>query len=112
MPPLLNVPLAEIVDFLVETGERLALDDNPYLQRCLDLVAETNPLPRRVVENLYRSAPALLSRESLWAQVESNFADPAVLDGWVAIAAWALERKLRPEPPLGASALGLIDGAP
>ncbi|MBP3087165.1 acyl-CoA reductase [Mycolicibacterium fortuitum] len=83
LPPLLNVPLAEIIDFLVETGERLALDDNPYLQRCLDLVAETNPLPRRVVENLYRSAPALLSRESLWAQVESNFADPAVLDGWV-----------------------------
>ncbi|MEV0669939.1 acyl-CoA reductase [Mycobacterium sp. NPDC050441] len=83
LPPLLNVPLAEIVDFLVETGERLALDDNPHLQRCLDLVAETNPLPRRVVENLYRSAPALLSRDSLWAQVESNFADPAALDGWV-----------------------------
>lgn len=83
LPPLLNVPLAEIIDFLVETGERLALDDNPHLQRCLDLVAETNPLPRRVVENLYRSAPALLSRDSLWAQVESNFADPAVLDGWV-----------------------------
>lgn len=83
LPPLLDVPLAEIVDFLVETGERLALDTNPHLQRCLDLVAETNPLPRRVVENLYRSAPALLNRDSLWAQVESNFADPAVLDGWV-----------------------------
>ncbi|OCB55586.1 long-chain-fatty-acyl-CoA reductase [Mycobacterium vulneris] len=83
LPPLLDVPLAEIVDFLVETGERLALDTNPHLQRCLDLVAETNPLPRRVVENLYRSAPALLNRDSLRAQVESNFADPAVLDGWV-----------------------------
>ncbi len=83
LPPLLDVPLDEIIDFLVETGERLALDDNPHLQRCLDLVAETNPLPRRVVENLYRSAPALLQRESLRAQVESNFADPAVLDGWV-----------------------------
>lgn len=83
LPPLLDVPLAEIVDFLVETGEHLALDTNPHLRRCLDLVAETNPLPRRVVENLYRSAPALLNRDSLWAQVESNFADPAVLDGWV-----------------------------
>ncbi|MED5815333.1 acyl-CoA reductase [Mycolicibacterium sp. 050232] len=83
LPPLLNVPLAEIVEFLVETGERLALDKNPHLQRCLDLVAETNPLPRRVVENLYRTAPELLRRDSLWAQVESNFADPAVLDGWV-----------------------------
>ncbi|MFN6553899.1 acyl-CoA reductase [Mycolicibacterium septicum] len=83
LSPLLEVPLAEIIDFLVETGERLALDVNPHLRRCLDLVAETNPLPRRVVENLYRSAPALLTRDSLWAQVESNFADPSVLDGWV-----------------------------
>ncbi len=83
LPPLLNVPVAEIVDFLVETGERLALDRNNHMQRCLDLVSATNPLPRRVVENLYRSAPELLSREGLWAQVESSFAEPAVLDGWV-----------------------------
>lgn len=82
-PPLLDVPTAEIIDFLVETGERLALDGNPHMQRCLDLVAETNPLPRRVVENLYHVAPHLLTRDGLWAQVESNFADPAVLDGWV-----------------------------
>jgi len=83
LPPLLDVPLTEIVDFLAETGQRLALDANPHMQRCLDLVAETNPLPRRVVENLYRTAPELLRRDNLWAQVESNFADPAVLDGWV-----------------------------
>ena len=83
LPPLLDVPLEEIIDFLVETGERLALDKNPHMQECLDLVAETNPLPRRVVENLYHTAPYLLTRDGLWAQVESNFADPAVLDGWV-----------------------------
>ena len=83
LPPLLDVPLEEIIDFLVETGERMALDKNPHMQQCLDLVAETNPLPRRVVENLYHAAPYLLTRDGLWAQVESNFADPAVLDGWV-----------------------------
>src|SRR5262245_32270484 len=43
LPPLLDVPLAEIIDFLVETGERLALAKNPHMQRCLELVAETNP---------------------------------------------------------------------
>jgi len=83
LPPLLDVPLAEIIDFLAETGDRLALDKNPHMQRCLDLVAETNPLPRRVVENLYHVAPHLLTRDALLAQVESNFADPSVLDGWV-----------------------------
>lgn len=82
-PPLLDVPLSEIIDFLVLVGERLALDSNPHMQHALDLVAETNPLPRRVVENLYRTAPEMLNRDSLRSQVDSNFADPAVLDGWV-----------------------------
>jgi hypothetical protein len=83
LPPLLDVKLDEIIDFLVETGQRLDLDRNPHMQRCLDLVAATNPLPRRVVENLYRTAPALLDRDALRSQVESNFAEPKVLDGWV-----------------------------
>lgn len=29
LPPLLNVPLAEIIDFLCETGQRLVAPDNP-----------------------------------------------------------------------------------
>lgn len=83
LPPLLDVKLCEIIDFLVETGEALALDRNPHMQKCLDLLAATNPLPRRVVENLYHAAPELLRRESLESMIESNFADPEVLDGWV-----------------------------
>jgi hypothetical protein len=83
LPPLLGTPLSEIIDFLVEVGERLQLDRNPYLQECLEHVAATNPLPRRVVENLYREAPLYLSRPLLESMVESNFAHPAALDGWV-----------------------------
>ena len=83
LPPLLDVKLSEIIDFLVETGRALDLDTNPHMQECLELLSATNPLPRRVVENLYRTAPHLLQRESLESMVSSNFADPAVLDGWV-----------------------------
>jgi hypothetical protein len=83
LPPLLDVKLSEIIDFLVEAGEALALDRNPHMQACLDLLSATNPLPRRVVENLYRTAPLLLRRESLESMISSNFANPAVLDGWV-----------------------------
>ena len=53
------------------------------MQECLELLAATNPLPRRIVENLYRSAPHLLRRASLESMVNSNFSDPSVLDGWV-----------------------------
>jgi hypothetical protein len=83
LPPLLDVKLSEILDFLVETGQALDLDKNAYMQECLELLSATNPLPRRVVENLYRSAPRLLQRESLESMVASNFADPEVLDDWV-----------------------------
>lgn len=83
LPPLLDVKLAEIVDFLAETGERLHLDRNPHLQQCLELIAATNPLPRRVVENLYRQAPMYLTKPLLNSMVDSNFADRQALDGWV-----------------------------
>jgi hypothetical protein len=83
LPPLLDVKLAEIIDFLVETGERLHLDRNAHLQKCLELIAATNPLPRRVVENLYRQAPYYLNRQLLESIVDSNFANREALDGWV-----------------------------
>jgi hypothetical protein len=83
VPPLLDVKLTEIVDFLVETGERLTLEHNRYLQESLERVAATNPLPRRVVENLYRGARRYLTREVLMSSIESNFSNPACLDGWI-----------------------------
>jgi Acyl-CoA reductase (LuxC) len=82
LPPLLDIKLAEIIDFLVEAGERLHLDRIEYLQECLELIATTNPLPRRVVENLYREAPHFLSRQLLDSVVDANFANREELDGW------------------------------
>ncbi len=83
LPPLLDVPLSEIIDFLVETGERLDLSTNEHLQECLERLAATNPLPRRVVENLYRNARHFLRKELLMSQVEANFSNPEYLDRWI-----------------------------
>ena len=83
LPPLLDVPLKEIIDFLVETGERIDPVKNPYLAEAVDHTDKVNPLPRRVIENLYRSARRFVSREMLEAQIAANFPDPRVLDGWV-----------------------------
>jgi hypothetical protein len=100
MPPLLDVPVAEIIDFLEETGKRLALDDNPHLQKALDLVAETNPLPRRVIENLYRGSAEYFSRMSLESYIEANFGTSEILDGWVERRDRAGQRgKVRAFPP-------------
>ncbi len=100
LPPLLDVKLAEIIDFLVETGERLHLDRNPYLQECLELIAATNPLPRRVVENLYHQAPYYLTKPLLESIIDSNFADRAALDGWVErVDAYGNKGAIRAFPP-------------
>jgi hypothetical protein len=83
VPPLLNVPIAEIVDFLVETGQRLAAPGNVYMQECFDRMAATHILPRGVVETVGKHAVAYLDKRILLAEVEQNFPDPGALDGWV-----------------------------
>ena len=83
VPPLLNVPLAEIIDFLVETGQKMMAPDNPYMQECFDRMASTHILPRGVVENTTKHAVSYLNKNILMAEIEQNFADPRALDGWV-----------------------------
>lgn len=83
MPPLLDVKLSEIIDFLIETGRRLDPERNPYLQESLEFVAATNPLPRRIIDNLFRRARHFLTRDALMGTLNANFHDLRVLDGWV-----------------------------
>jgi Acyl-CoA reductase (LuxC) len=83
MPPLYDVKLSEIIDFLVEVGERLDLDRNPYLQESLEFVVATNPLPRRIIENLFRRARPFLTRKALWGGLQNSFPDLRYFDEWV-----------------------------
>ncbi|MBW8785038.1 MAG: long-chain-fatty-acyl-CoA reductase, partial [Novosphingobium sp.] len=79
VPPLLNVPLAEIMDFLVELGQRLMAPDNVYMQECVERMCTTHILPRAVVENTVRMAAGYLDKRILTADVEQNFPDPRAL---------------------------------
>ncbi len=83
VPPLLNVPLSEIIDFLVETGQQLRDPNNPFIQECFTRMAETHILPREVVQTAMNYATAYLDKRILTAEVEQNFANPKVLDEWV-----------------------------
>jgi Acyl-CoA reductase (LuxC) len=83
VPPLLNVPTSEIIDFLVETGQRLVAPDNDYVHECFDRMAATHILPRSVFEAVGKHAVAYLDKRILQAELEQNFPDPAALDGWI-----------------------------
>jgi hypothetical protein len=84
VPPLLNVPLAEIIDFLVETGRRIADPNNAFMQGCIDRMSATHVLPRAVLENQVRSAASYLDKRLLQTVVEQNFPNPKALDEWIA----------------------------
>lgn len=83
VPPLLNVPTSEIIDFLVETGQRMLAPDNDIMQECIDRMSSTHILPRAVVEAVSRHAVAYLDKRILTAELEQNFPDPRALDTWI-----------------------------
>lgn len=83
VPPLLNVPLSEIIDFLVLTGEKIRDPKNEFMAECIDRMCSTHVLPREVVGAQAMHAAAYLDRRRLMAEVEQNFSDPRVLDAWV-----------------------------
>jgi Acyl-CoA reductase (LuxC) len=83
VPPLLNVPLTDIIDFLVQTGERIRDPKNEFMAECIDRMCSTHILPREVVANQAMYAATYLDRRKLMAEVEQNFPDPRALDEWV-----------------------------
>ncbi len=83
IPPLVNVPLEEIIDFLVETGQRLLAPDNVHMQECFDRMTATHMLPREVVELTIKHGVSYLDKRRLMAVVEQNFPNPKVLDEWI-----------------------------
>ena len=83
VPPLLNVPLSEVIDFLVLTGEKIRDPKNQFMAECIDRMCSTHILPREVVGAQAAYAASYLDRGKLMAEVEQNFPDPSALDEWV-----------------------------
>jgi hypothetical protein len=83
LPPLLNVKLAEIIDFLAEAGERMADGKNPYVEACIERTAKVSLAPRKTIEFIMQHACGYLKKESLNEIVEQSFPNPKALDEWV-----------------------------
>jgi hypothetical protein len=80
--PAAQIPLAEIIDFLVEVGARLDLSHNAHLQVALDNLGPLSTAPRSILETEYARIGEAFSRRVLEAQVSSSI-NRAALDGWV-----------------------------
>jgi Acyl-CoA reductase (LuxC) len=81
--PAFDVPVAEIIEFIVETGKHLVLETNEYLQESLEMTLRVSALPRRIIENTFARPGQFLTKESLEYRLERTFGGTEVLDGWV-----------------------------
>src|SRR5262245_46833354 len=73
LPPLLNTPLSEIIDFLVEGGQRLTDPNNEHVQGCIERMAKVSLAPRSVIEHQMLHATDYLDKKVLNEVVEQNF---------------------------------------
>ncbi|WP_405856568.1 long-chain-fatty-acyl-CoA reductase [Streptomyces sp. NBC_01515] len=80
--PAFQVPVAEIVDLLVETGEALKADREGLLAEALDRMIPVSPLPAEILERAYALLWRSFQRPGLYAQIDHELGGADVLDGW------------------------------
>ena len=80
--PAFQVPVAEIVDLLVETGEALKADRAGLLAEALERMVRVSPLPAEVLERAYAVLWRSFQRPGLYAQIDHELGGADVLDGW------------------------------
>jgi hypothetical protein len=77
-----HTKMADIIDFLVEFGKRLHLDDNPYLQQSYELAREAGGLSESILRGVYDNLPHMFDPRSLTGSVDKTIGI-RYLDGWV-----------------------------
>ncbi len=81
-PPAADTPVSEIMDVLVQVGQRLTADPDGVLAHALDCNAKTNPLPRVLLERAYAGLGANFTRERMTFMLEQELGGADVVDGW------------------------------
>jgi hypothetical protein len=79
-----DTKISDIVDFLVEVGKRLRLEDNPHMQDSFDIGLAAGGLTEPILRGVFDGVPAMFERDGLMELAESTIGID-YLDGWVPI---------------------------
>lgn len=79
---LMDTPVSQIIEFLVEVGKRLRLDDNPFFQESFEIGLQAGGLSEPILRSVYERLPAMFDGGVLRERVEHTIGS-AFLDGWV-----------------------------
>lgn len=80
---LYSISLDDIIDFLAELGRRLDLDANSYWREAFEVSCLASNLSRSVLENVYRSVPAIYFAPENVRDVIEKRIGADYLEGWV-----------------------------
>lgn len=80
--PAFDVPLAEIIDLLVATGERLGKDPSGLMAEACEQLVKVSTLERGILERSYATMGFAFTRSAIDAQLKTELGGPEVLDGW------------------------------
>ena len=120
--PAFDLPLAEIMDVLVATGERMSRDpDGTMAQACAE-AKKVSPLDPKVLEDDYARLGSHLNRGAMEAMVQHELGGADVLDGWrELVTGYGQTARVRAFPPRlvhilagnapGVSVLSIMRGA-
>jgi hypothetical protein len=97
--PAFDLPISDIVDFLVEVGKALNFDHSRLLQEALEHSLAFNTLNRRILENSYGLIAHFFDRAGLDLQIDQDTGRDA-LDGWKEVTcAMGTRARVRAFPP-------------
>jgi hypothetical protein len=80
--PAFDVPLNEIMDVLVATGERMTRDPDGVMAEACERMKVASPHDPKVLERDYATLGSHLNRGAMEAMVNNELGGPEVLDGW------------------------------
>jgi hypothetical protein len=85
--PLFDVPVAEVVDLLVELGDWIRRDPDGILAAALEGLIDVCGASRALEQRAYAALGDYFGRELLEFQLEQELGGPAALDGWRTVTA-------------------------
>ena len=91
---LMDTPTSQIIEFLVEVGKRLRLDDNPFFQESFELGLLAGGLSEPILRSVYERLPGMFDGGYLTERVEHTIGS-AFLDGWVPREGWDGRHRIR-----------------
>lgn len=97
--PAFDLPVEQVIEFLVRVGEQLTLDKNALLREALEGMVQVSELGRRILENCYNDIGHMFTREVMLAEVRESLGSLDVIDGWKARDLHGRKNRIRAFPP-------------